>query len=155
MIKMLLPILYLILFDSYNYIHLQNPKEEITIEDFEKVKHFILQYGNRKTYCNRYNCNPHFDFGEFDAYLDPIDSYYIGGNTASKKEAGFFKRLTLVKQTTYLQVEINSDNTTVQLTEGNKEQFRSYFKKMLSIATSIDTTLIEMNRKATGPFICK
>lgn len=36
---------------------------------FEKVKHFVLEKGDKKTYRN-YDCNnPHFDFGSFEVFF--------------------------------------------------------------------------------------
>jgi len=38
---------------------------------FLLIKNHILARGDRQTYCNRYNHNPHFQFREFDIYLNP------------------------------------------------------------------------------------
>lgn len=38
-------------------------------QEFEDIKHFILQYGDQRTYRNIDNNNPHYQFGAFDAYL--------------------------------------------------------------------------------------
>jgi hypothetical protein len=43
----------------------------LTLENFNKIKAYILQHGDRKTYCNMLNNNPHFQFPGFDAYLHP------------------------------------------------------------------------------------
>lgn len=42
---------------------------QFSVEDFEKVKSFILKEGNRKTYRNFDNNNPYYDFKKFAAYL--------------------------------------------------------------------------------------
>jgi hypothetical protein len=42
---------------------------QISVEDFERVKSFILKEGNRQTYRNYDNDNPYYDFKEFEAYL--------------------------------------------------------------------------------------
>ena len=43
----------------------------ISYDDFEKIKTYILSNGDRKTYCNMYNGNPHHSFSGFEAYLNP------------------------------------------------------------------------------------
>lgn len=47
--------------------------EYLSIEEFESIKNMILYNGDRKTYCNRYNNNPHLKIGDFDAFLTPSD----------------------------------------------------------------------------------
>ena len=43
----------------------------LTAANFLLIKNHILARGDRLTYCNRYNHNPHFQFREFDIYLNP------------------------------------------------------------------------------------
>ena len=44
----------------------------LSSENFRRIKRFVLQAGDRQTYCNRYNHNPHYSFGEgFEVYLNP------------------------------------------------------------------------------------
>lgn len=45
--------------------------QDLRLENFQKIKNFILQNGDRKTYCNRWNNNPHYGFPDFEAFLDP------------------------------------------------------------------------------------
>ena len=44
---------------------------KISPEKFIAIKNFILKYGDRRTYCNMYNQNPHYAFEGFDVYLSP------------------------------------------------------------------------------------
>ncbi len=39
--------------------------------DFATIKDFILAHGDKETYGNMYNDNPHYRFEGFDAYLNP------------------------------------------------------------------------------------
>ena len=39
--------------------------------DFENIKTYILLNGDRETFCNMYNDNPHYSFEGFEAYLNP------------------------------------------------------------------------------------
>ena len=43
----------------------------LTATNFLLIKNYILARGDRLTYCNRYNHNPHFQFREIDIYLNP------------------------------------------------------------------------------------
>jgi hypothetical protein len=52
-----------------NQTNFQKITNQFSIEDFEKVKEFILKKGNRKTYRNYDNNNPFCDFGKFQSYL--------------------------------------------------------------------------------------
>lgn len=49
-----------------NFLKITN---QFSAEDFENVKEFILEKGNRKTYRNFDNNNPFYDFGKFQGYL--------------------------------------------------------------------------------------
>jgi hypothetical protein len=40
-------------------------------DNFDHIKEFVLRRGDRQTYCNMYNRNPHYRFGTFDVYLNP------------------------------------------------------------------------------------
>ncbi len=40
-------------------------------DNFNYITAFILKYGNRATYCNKYNHNPHYQFNDFHVFLNP------------------------------------------------------------------------------------
>lgn len=39
---------------------------------FEKIVHHILLYGDRNTYCNKYNNSPHYAIDGVRVYLNPV-----------------------------------------------------------------------------------
>ena len=43
----------------------------LSVEEFDQVKSLILQHGDRQLYSAMYFENPHYDFEDFDAYLNP------------------------------------------------------------------------------------
>ncbi len=43
----------------------------VTAAAFRKIKSLVLAKGDRLTYCNMYNDNPHFSFKDFDVFLNP------------------------------------------------------------------------------------
>jgi hypothetical protein len=55
-----------ILSDAYRDI-----TEMLDIYNFERIINFILENGDRQTYCNMYNNNPHYSFRRFEVYLNP------------------------------------------------------------------------------------
>lgn len=47
----------------------------LTVEEFIAIKEFIFEYGDKKTYCNKYNDNPYLKMDGFDIYMNPKDNY--------------------------------------------------------------------------------
>jgi len=45
--------------------------KNLSVQKFDTIKTFILENGDRQTYCNMYNDNPHYSFEGFEAYLNP------------------------------------------------------------------------------------
>ena len=43
----------------------------LTAATFNQIKNFILAHGDRQTYCNMYNNNPHAVFANMDIFLNP------------------------------------------------------------------------------------
>jgi hypothetical protein len=42
---------------------------------FEEMVRFVLSNGDRRTYCNMYNNNPHYSFDDVEIYLNPYDQW--------------------------------------------------------------------------------
>ena len=57
----------------------ENSKRDISAilskNEFEEIVQFILDNGDRQTYCNMYNNNPHYGLEEFRIYLNPISQW--------------------------------------------------------------------------------
>jgi hypothetical protein len=45
--------------------------DALTADAFERIKQLVLRDGDRRTYCNMYNGNPHLEVDGFHAYLNP------------------------------------------------------------------------------------
>jgi hypothetical protein len=43
--------------------------------DFEEIAQFILDNGDRMTYCQMYNNNPHYALEDFHIYLNPVSQW--------------------------------------------------------------------------------
>jgi len=44
----------------------------VSKQTFEKIVQYILSNGDRMTYCNMYNNNPHYDLEGCDVFLNPL-----------------------------------------------------------------------------------
>lgn len=57
--------------DGRTLIKYQDVTYIISVQNFESIKDFILVNGDKQTYCNMYNNNPHYSYGYFNSYLNP------------------------------------------------------------------------------------
>ncbi|VAW44430.1 hypothetical protein MNBD_GAMMA03-894 [hydrothermal vent metagenome] len=74
-----------------------NISEMFSQTEFENIKNFILSNGNRQTYRNYDNNNPHYDYGDFSAYLGAD----IGqGNINNDKNISDFNKLVIMSRHT-------------------------------------------------------
>lgn len=48
-----------------------NITEHLPVAEFERIKNFILEKGDRQTYRNFDSNNPHYKLGNFNIYLNP------------------------------------------------------------------------------------
>jgi len=57
--------------DGRTLIPYRDITQILSVSNFESIKKYILKNGDRQTYCNMYNDNPHFSYGYFHVYLNP------------------------------------------------------------------------------------
>lgn len=77
--------------------------DQFSVKDFEAVKSFILEKGNRKTYRNYDNNNPYYNFGKFQVYLG-ADTGQANINNDSK--VSDFNEMTLKDDNQYYKILI-------------------------------------------------
>jgi hypothetical protein len=53
----------------YSQIRFENITPLLSLKEFEEIKNFVLTNGDRKTFRNFDNHNPHFSFGGFEVFL--------------------------------------------------------------------------------------
>jgi hypothetical protein len=63
-------------------------------QDFEEITQFILTNGDRETYSNKYNNNPHYLHEEIHIYLDPI-SQWINFDRTLSYNINDYNRITI------------------------------------------------------------
>ena len=108
----------------------------LTIDSFLKIKAVIMNTGDRVTYCNMYNHNPHYGFKTLDAFLNP-DTGQANINCETNK-SDFNEMVLRTKDTPFRYVSIrlkmtSSGERTVELLHGAKEDDAT---KMVSLALS-------------------
>jgi len=122
-------------------------EKTITRQNLIKIKQFILQQGNRETYCNMYNDNPAYQTKGYHFYLNP-DSGQENINCDPKKSD--FHNLTIRKsgggKNQYRTVEflgryyvyITTNSPTDDLTVLQVRQF---------VADALEQILVEIGKK--------
>ncbi|WDF58267.1 hypothetical protein PQ462_16245 [Flavobacterium sp. KACC 22758] len=100
---------------NFNQTNFQKITNQFSVEDFEKVKRFILKKGKRKTYRNYDNNNPFYDFGKFQSYLGSD----IGQqNINNDPKLSDFNELTLKDNNHYFKILIVRKGDTQALKKG-------------------------------------
>ncbi len=61
------------------------------MEEFDAISEFTLTYGDKRTYCNRFNDNPHLALDGFDLYLNPANT----NNVYCEAEISGFNELVI------------------------------------------------------------
>lgn len=103
----------------------------LTLENFQRIKRMILARGDRRTYCNMYNSNPHIEADGFHAYLSPdVGQENINCDPARSD----FDQLTIYDQRAgpdhrYCSTRIESDTLTVD--RGSARAMERYFAALL------------------------
>ncbi len=112
----------------------------ITAAEFSRIIAFILEKGDRKFYCNRFNNNPHFRLSQCDVYLNPSDMRNIEcDSTISDFNEIVFYNSSAVHQYYYLRIERvrNEENNTIfdgsndVVVNIKDEVLRNYLKETL------------------------
>jgi hypothetical protein len=86
----------------------QQATEVLSAAVFNQIKEYILEHGDRQTYCNRFNDNPHVAFSNMDIYLWPD----IGNINCDLKKSGFNHMvLRTRKPWKYYRVQLNLEAT--------------------------------------------
>ncbi|MCL2067622.1 MAG: hypothetical protein FWG99_09175 [Treponema sp.] len=77
--------------------------ELLSKNDFEEIVQFILDNGDRRTYCNMYNNNPHYRIEDFSIYLNPISQFINFTRDNLSTLAGEYDEMVIMDQnSTYL-----------------------------------------------------
>ncbi len=94
----------------------------ITVEAFLKIKALVLTKGDRQTYCDMYNDNPHYGIKDFDVFLDPDTGQ--GNINCDKKKSDFNYMVFRTETAGYFDLRLNASKPSerhVELLHGAKE----------------------------------
>lgn len=104
----------------------------LTVENFQRIKRMILARGDRRTYCNMYNSNPHIEVDGFHAYLSPdVGQHNINCDPARSD----FDQLTIYDQSAgpdhqYCSTRIDGDALSFE--PGSGSALERYFVALLA-----------------------
>jgi hypothetical protein len=121
----------------------------LTVGNFVRIRQFILDQGQRRTYCNMFNHNPHWPFEEFNAYLNPPDQRNMNC------ELGLSEFNTLVIQadgvgpTQYWHITLDSSSNSLCI-EQNYSTARPQRLKS-EVATFFRKALAEIEIRSAAP----
>jgi hypothetical protein len=68
---------------------------QLSAQNFQAIVKFILENGNRKTYCNKYNNSPHYLLETFHIYLNPITQFINYSETALSNEPSDYNEIVI------------------------------------------------------------
>ncbi len=101
----------------------------LTATNFAVIRQFILRDGDRQTYCNMYNHNPHLAGLGFDVFLDPADGQK---NINCDPELGEFDTIVISDPRGNGNVSVRLDAGKLQVKPKEKELFEYYFAALIS-----------------------
>jgi hypothetical protein len=87
--------------------------EELTVKEFKDMVGFILKNGDRQTYCNMYNNNPHYKFEGFEVFLNPIHQTINWTNDNLSNEISDYNAIVirdLQANGSYYYLKLNENN---------------------------------------------
>ena len=111
---------------------------ELNQTNFERIKAFILEHGDRVTYCNRYNDSPHYSFGDFDVFLNPKDTR----NLYSRGDARAFNELVIrdwASMAVYYRIRLDGVKLNYSPT-GQEQELDGYLQKIYAAIEKIKQT---------------
>ena len=94
----------------------------VTVEAFLKIKSLVLTQGDRQTYCDMYNDNPHYAFKDFDVFLDPDTGQ--GNINCDKQKSDFNYMVFRTEKSSCFDLRLNTSKPSerrVEILHGAKE----------------------------------
>lgn len=98
----------------------------LSYQEFEQVRTYLIEEGDKETYCSMYNDNPHCSINDFDIFLNPE----IGqGNINCDPDLSDFNQITIRDWETdqqYYTIQIvrsgDIENENISVIEGMREK---------------------------------
>jgi hypothetical protein len=105
----------------------------LPFRDFEKISAFVRCYGNRKTFGNRWNHNPHFSFPFGSLYLIPYGENPFVEKPHPYAYNGFYFQS---EELTFSLNYIDRETVTIQHFRQHEKAIRAIIEKVTAIASS-------------------
>lgn len=110
---------------------LKNNDNLFTKQNFKTIRSYILKNGDRTTYCNMFNNNPHFEVGNFDVFLNPINQFGSRGNCDCPEND--FTELVIwftgSRGSQYYHIKLSAESNVLDLESDDNNKSRNQLEK--------------------------
>ena len=134
MIK-ILAVLTLLCASNVTYAEEPQQVSVLTPENFTRIKKFILEHGDKQTYCNKYGDNPHYKIGEDNFYLEPETGQQ--NINCDPKLSDFTELVIQIDRPNaglqYLRVTHDKKKSVLQFKAAEKAELEKFFDAMLKV----------------------
>ncbi|MCU0654808.1 MAG: hypothetical protein MUF64_05810 [Polyangiaceae bacterium] len=111
--------------------------DDASAETFLAIKRFILAKGDRQTFGNMYNHNPHHAFDGFDAFLIPdVGQKNINCDPALSDFDGMVLRTNSVEGPAYDEVKLDRARGRIVVVHGDEARAQRHLARMRAVATA-------------------
>ena len=119
-------------FSQKNQLINRDISEILDKNDFEKIMKFILTNGDRQTYCQKYNNNPHYVLDGFDIYLDPISQWINYTKDSLSYSVDHYDKIVIMDwNSTYIYYHLKLSNGRVYIYDIYKVQSEKFENEMI------------------------
>jgi hypothetical protein len=103
------------------------------VAQFDAVCRAIFEAGDRQTYCNRFNDNPHVEAGWFEAWVDPAAGVWC----RSPDEAAAITLRPLPFDDAYARLRRQRDHIEIELDAWAPQQLEAAIAWLVDFATRV------------------
>jgi hypothetical protein len=104
----------------------------LTVRSFERIQRFILNEGQRRTYCNKFNNNPYWAFTDFNVYLNPPDQRNINCEIGRSEFNDLVVQVSRTGPTRYWNIHLDKEKRELQIRQHSSEAAPSVLTERVS-----------------------
>jgi hypothetical protein len=108
-------------------------KELLSVPSFKRIRDHVLAHGDRQTYCQMYNNNPHTALGGVDIFLNPATGQE--NISCDPKLSGFNEVVIRTQKMAYYRITLDQARSTLNCPipdDGKKDDLRKYIQSILA-----------------------
>jgi len=99
---------------------------QVSVQNFQKIKEFVLANGDKQSYSNMYNNNPHYVFKTFHVFLEPEMGQM---NMDCNPEISDFDEIVVQDENGFTYIVCRSGK--VMYDKNHEKRIEGYFLEML------------------------